>query len=164
MPSVNHVGITVSDLDRSLDFYTRLLGGEHVGSWERSGPRIDAVTGYPGVVVRQAFIRLLEGAALIELLQYVGGSGQRVEPDHGHVGVAHVAVDVTGLDALLARLRGEDVTVLSEPIVASEGPLEGHRVVYVLDPDRVRVELVEAPHQTGAGSGTERPARNREIA
>ncbi|MFF2508176.1 VOC family protein [Streptomyces sp. NPDC058067] len=145
MTSVNHVGITVSDLDRSLDFYVRVLGGEHLGSWERSGPRIDAVTGYPGILVRQAFVRLSEGRALIELLQYVGGSADVVDPDNGHAGAVHVAIDVTGLDALLTRVREEGVVVLSEPIVAGDGPLEGCRVVYVLDPDRVRVELVEPP-------------------
>ncbi|MFJ8112402.1 VOC family protein [Streptomyces sp. NPDC096132] len=143
--SVNHVGITVSDLDRALDFYARILGGERVGSWERSGPRIDAVTGYPGVVVRQAFVRLSRGATLIELLQYVGGSPEVTDPDHGRAGSVHLAVDVTGLDALLARVRAEGVTVLSEPITAGAGPLEGCRLVYVLDPDRVRVELVEPP-------------------
>ncbi|RVU28089.1 VOC family protein [Streptomyces antnestii] len=145
MTSINHVGITVSDLDRSLDFYVRVLGGEHLGSWERSGPRIDAVTGYPGILVRQAFVRLSEGRALIELLQYVGGSTDVVDPDNGRAGAVHVAVDVTGLDALLTRVREEGVAVLSEPIVAGDGPLEGCRVVYVLDPDRVRVELVEPP-------------------
>jgi catechol 2,3-dioxygenase-like lactoylglutathione lyase family enzyme len=143
--SINHVGITVSDIDRSLDFYVRVLGGAHVGSWERSGPRIDAVTGYPGVVVHQAFVRLPEEATLIELLQYVGGSEQVIDPDNGHAGAVHVAVNVVGLDGLLAQLREEGVPVLSEPIVAGEGPLEGCRVVYVLDPDQVRVELVEAP-------------------
>ncbi|MFC8433583.1 VOC family protein [Streptomyces sp. NPDC057253] len=148
--SVNHVGITVSDLDRSLDFYARILGGERVGSWERSGPRIDAVTGYPGVVVRQAFVRLSRGATLIELLQYVGGSPEVTDPDHGRAGSVHVAVDVDGLDALLVRLRAEEVAVLSEPVTAGEGPLEGCRLVYVLDPDRVRVELVEPPEAGSA--------------
>ncbi|MFC8676914.1 VOC family protein [Streptomyces griseorubiginosus] len=148
--SVNHVGITVRDLDRSLDFYARILGGERVGSWERSGPRIDAVTGYPGVVVRQAFVRLPRGATLIELLQYVGGSPEVTDPDHGRAGSVHVAVDVDGLDALLARLRAEEVAVLSEPVTAGEGPLEGCRLVYVLDPDRVRVELVEPPEAGSA--------------
>ncbi|MFE8013869.1 VOC family protein [Streptomyces antibioticus] len=143
--SVHHVGITVSDLDRSLDFYARVLGGAPLGSWERSGPRIDAVTGYPGVVVRQAFVRFAEGATLVELLQYVGGSPEVTDPDHGRAGSVHVAVDVDGLDAVLDRMRAEGGTVLSAPVVAGEGPMEGCRLVYVLDPDRVRVELAESP-------------------
>lgn len=144
MTPIHHVGITVSDLERSLAFYADLLGGEALGPYERSGPRVDAVTGYPGALVRQAFVRARQGDTMVELLQYVGGSDVVLNPDNGHVGAAHVAVTVADLDATLARLRSRGVTVLSEPIVSS-APMAGHRVVYVLDPDRVRVELVEPP-------------------
>ena len=144
MTAVHHVGITVSDIERSLDFYADLLGGERLGPWRRSGPRIDAVTGYPGVVVHQAFVRAQEGATMVELLQYENGSTTVLDPDNGCVGAAHVAITVTGLDQILAGLRERGVEQVSEPIVASE-PMAGHRCVYVLDPDRVRVELVEPP-------------------
>lgn len=144
MTSVHHVGITVSDLARSLDFYGGLMDGERLGPYVRSGPRIDAVTGYRGVVVHQAFVTARDGSTVVELLQYENGSHVVLDPDNGHVGAAHVAITVTELDALLARLRDEGVAVLSEPIVASE-PMAGFRCVYVLDPDRVRVELVEPP-------------------
>ena len=149
MPSVHHVGITVSNLERSMDFYADLLGGERLGPYERSGPRIDAVTGYPGVLVRQAFVRAQEGSTVVELLQYVRGSSVVLDPDNGHVGAAHVAITVRGLDGLLTRLRAAGVTVLSDPIVTSE-PMAGYRCVYVLDPDRVRVELVEPPPDSEA--------------
>jgi len=147
MTLIHHIGITVSDIERSLDFYADLTGGEKSGPWDRSGPRVDQVTGYSGVVVRQAFITVPDGDAVIELLQYVGGSPVVLDPDNGHVGAAHVAVLVRDLDTLLGRLRGSGVEVLSDPIVCS-APLAGYRAVYVLDPDRVRVELLEAP--TGA--------------
>ena len=49
------------------------------------------------------------------------------------------------LDATLERLTARGVSALSAPVTISE-PLAGYRVVYVLDPDRVRVELMEPPH------------------
>lgn len=146
---IHHVGITVGDIDRSLAFYTRLLGGDPQGPWDRSGPGVDRVTGYPGVVVRQAFVTTGEGgpdATVVELLQYLGGSETVLDPDNGHVGAAHVALTVADLDATLVRLRSEGVVVVGEPIVCS-APLAGYRAVYVLDPDRVRVELMEPPWQ-----------------
>lgn len=157
MNAVHHVGLTVSDLERSLHFYEQLLGGDRLGPYERSGPRIDAVTGHPGVVVRQAFVTAPAGSTVVELLQYVGGSDVVLDPDNGHVGAVHVAVTVADLDVTLARLRALGAEALSDPIVASE-PLAGHRVVYVLDPDRVRVELVQPPAPTPAGTA----ARQRE--
>ncbi|GAA1226405.1 hypothetical protein GCM10009676_05510 [Prauserella halophila] len=53
---IHHVGITVGDIERSLAFYVDLLAGRRFGPWRRSGPRVDAVTGYPGVVVHRAFV------------------------------------------------------------------------------------------------------------
>lgn len=147
MTAIHHAGITVSDIGRSLDFYADLLGGEVLGPYERSGPRVDAVTGYRGVVVRQAFVRTAPSgtdSTVVELLQYEGGSEIRLDPDNGHVGAVHVAVTVADLDATLARLAERGVQAISEPITVSE-PLAGYRVVYVMDPDRVRVELMEPP-------------------
>lgn len=143
MASINHAGITVSDITASTDFYLGILGGEVLGPWERSGPRIDQVTGYPGVIVRQAFIARPEGGATIELLQYENGSKTVIDPDNGSVGAVHVAIEVDDFDGMLERLAQRGVPAISAPIVASAGPLEGRRVVYVMDPDRVRVELVE---------------------
>jgi catechol 2,3-dioxygenase-like lactoylglutathione lyase family enzyme len=145
MTAIHHIGITVSDIGRSLEFYEDLLGGERLGPFERSGPRIDAVTGYPGVVVRQAFVRAQEGGTVVELLQYHGGSGIAIDPDNGHVGAAHVAVTVRDIDATLSRLAERGTAAVSEPVTLSE-PLAGYRAAYVLDPDRVRIELMEPPH------------------
>jgi catechol 2,3-dioxygenase-like lactoylglutathione lyase family enzyme len=158
---LHHVGITVADLDRSTDYYVRVLGGTSLGTWEREGPAVDAVTGYPGVVVRQGFVRPASGDTLIELLQYPGGSPDTLDPDNGKAGAVHVAVHVPDLDATLERLRAEGVTALSEPITCGPGPMAGYRAVYVLDPDRVRVELVEAPEYCRAGPGHRRAGRGR---
>lgn len=141
---IHHVGVTVSDITRSLAFYADLLGGEVLGPWERRGPRVDAVTGYPGVVVRQGFVSPPDGTAVVELLEYDGGSSVVLDPDNGHVGAAHVALTVADLDATLARLQASGVARISDPIICS-APLDGYRAVYVLDPDRVRVELLEPP-------------------
>ena len=142
--TVHHVGITVSDITSSLDFYARLLGGDRLGPYRRAGRRVEAVTGYPGVVVHQAFASAPGGKTMVELLQYEHGSSMVLDPDNGHVGAAHVAIIVADLDQVLERLAAEGVTAMSDPIVAS-APMAGYRCVYVLDPDRVRVELVEPP-------------------
>lgn len=144
MRPIHHVGITVADMARSLAFYADLLGGPVSGPFARSGPRVDAVTGHPGVVVHQAFVGLPGEGCVVELLQYEFGSDVVLDPDNGHVGAAHVAITVVDLDAVLARLAQRGVQPLSAPISLS-APLAGHRAVYVLDPDRVRVELLEPP-------------------
>jgi catechol 2,3-dioxygenase-like lactoylglutathione lyase family enzyme len=140
------MGITVSDLESAIDFYLEVSAGTVVGQFENSGSAIDAVTGYPGVVVRQAFIATGAGDTFIELLEYRNGPGVRIDPDNGNIGAVHVAIEVADLDETLVRLRSRDVEQLSEPILGKSGPLVGFRLLYVLGPDRVRVELVEPPH------------------
>lgn len=146
MRRVHHVGITVSDIGAALEFYRDLTDGEISGPLDKSGPGVDAVTGYPGVVVRQAFVTVPDGDTLIELLEYRGGSDVAIDPDNGSVGAVHVAIQVHDLDATLERLTARGVTALSAPMTGTTGVMENHRFLYVLGPDRVRVELVEPPH------------------
>ncbi len=141
---VHHVGITVSDLTLSAEFYADLLHGRTFGPYQRSGPRTDAVTGQKGAVIGQVFVTASGGRTMVELLHYSTGSQRVIDPDNNSIGAVHVAVTVENIDACLDRLRSKDVPVLSDSIETSP-PLTGCRVVYVLDPDRVRVELVELP-------------------
>ncbi len=145
MPRLHHMGITVSDLDAAVAFYRDLAGGDVAGPYVKSGPAVDAATGYPGVVVRQAFLTFPAGDAVLELLEYRGGSGVRIDPDNGSVGAAHPAVVVDDLDETLTRLTARGIRALSAPMTATAGPLDGFRYVYVLGPDDVRVELLEPP-------------------
>jgi glyoxylase I family protein len=145
MRRVHHVGITVSDIGSAVEFYRELTNGVVSGPFHRSGPAIDAVTGYPGVVVHQAFITAPDGETMIELLQYENGSPVVIDPDNGSVGAVHVAIVVHDLDATLVRLAARGVEALSAPITGGAGLMENHRFLYVLGPDRVRVELIEPP-------------------
>lgn len=66
-------------------------------------------------------------------------------PDNAHIGAVHVALTVSDLDGTLELLRKRGVQALSMPVETS-APMAHHRVVYVLDPDSVRVELVQLPY------------------
>lgn len=144
-PKLHHMGITVSDLGAALEFYSDLTAGEVLGPFVKSGPAVEAVTGYPGIEVHQAFVSLPGGESVIELVEYRGGSGERIDPDNGKAGSAHPAIVVDDLDAALARMRARGVVATAAPGTATEGPLNGFRYVYLIGPDNVRVELLEAP-------------------
>ena len=55
---IHHTGYTVSDLDRSLDFYHGLLGLEIVGQQVKQGGYLGAIVGYPDAHVKQAHLRV----------------------------------------------------------------------------------------------------------
>lgn len=140
------MGITVSDMKAALEFYSELTAGEVFGPIVKSGPAVEAVTGYPGIEVHLAFVSLPGGETVIELAEYRGGSGERIDPDNGKAGSAHPAIVVEDLDAVLDRMHALGVSATSAPGTATDGPLNGFRYVYLIGPDNVRVELLEAPH------------------
>lgn len=145
MPRLHHIGITVSDTESATAFYRAATLGEVIGPLRKSGPAVEAATGYPGVEILLTFIRLADGVFL-ELAEYRGADAPRIDPDNGHIGAAHPAIVVTDVEASLARLAELGHRPLSPVMTATAGPLEGYRYVYVLGPDDVRVELLQEPH------------------
>lgn len=145
MPRLHHIGITVSDTVAATAFYRAATEGEAIGPLAKSGPAVEAATGYPGVEILLTFIRLADGVFL-ELAEYRGADAPRIDPDNGHIGAAHPAIVVPDIEASLARLAALGHRPLSQIMTATAGPLEGYRYVYVLGPDEVRVELLQEPH------------------
>lgn len=145
MTRFHHIGITVSDTAKATAFYAAAADGEVTGPLSKSGPAVDAATGHQGAEILLTFIRLADGV-FIELAEYRGADARRIDPDNGHVGAAHPAIVVDDIDASLARLAELGHRPLSQTMTATAGPIEGYRYVYVLGPDDVRVELLQAPH------------------
>ena len=141
---LHHVGITVSDLDRSLAFYRDLLG-LHIEA-RAVDVAAEDVTGIPGARVSIADLDLPDGR-LLELIQYTAGGGRPLTQRTSDPGACHVAIAVDDIDATYERLERAGVTLRSKPVTLTDsGPRwDGSRVVYTVDPDGVTVELVQAP-------------------
>lgn len=146
MHRLHHIGITVSDTERSVEFYRALGAVDVVRPREKSGPAVEAATGYPGIRILLTFLGFGDGGTVIELAEYRGGGSRRVDPDNGSIGAAHPALLVDDIDERLRRVADLGYRALSAPMTATDGPMEGFRYVYVLGPDDVRVELLEEPH------------------
>lgn len=145
MPRLHHIGITVSDTAAATAFYVAATDGQVTGPLSKSGPAVEAATGYPGVEILLTFIRTDDGV-FVELAEYRGAGNPKIDPDNGHVGAAHPAIVVPDIEASLARLATLGYRPLSATMTATAGPIEGYRYVYVLGPDDVRVELLQEPH------------------
>jgi len=120
-----HVGLRVSDLARSLGFYTA-VGYAVVGT----------VEGTP--FGRLTMLRLPgDDFVTIELVH---------DPARGPVdlgtGINHLVVQVESLDATLADLAGKGVVAESPGL---PGGADGPRTSWLTDPDGYRIELVQWP-------------------
>jgi catechol 2,3-dioxygenase-like lactoylglutathione lyase family enzyme len=141
---VNHVGLTVADVERSTAFYTS-LGGEVVHGGKFGDAGTARALGLPELDLETRFIRF-EGLVL-ELLQYRVPESRPYTARNCDAGAAHVAFTVEDLPGLYETLRARGVEFSSEPVPIPDGDYAGGFFVYARDPDGVSVEFL----QPGAG-------------
>lgn len=139
----HHVGITVASLERSLSFYRDLLGFEEVFRWNPKADYIGILVGYPDVDLHAVVLRMPGASGMLELLEYRNVDGSTIDSRNGNSGTCHVAFLVANLDAVYERLLDNGVLSVSLPIAPTIGPNKGGRAVYMIDPDGVRVELIQ---------------------
>jgi catechol 2,3-dioxygenase-like lactoylglutathione lyase family enzyme len=142
----NHMGITVFNLERSLDFYCGELGlprppEGHVFTVE--GAWLGKVVGADDPRIRVAFIPLDDG--ILELLECEKPQDGTTAASlrNWDVGAAHLALNMPGLQDFYDRNRRR-LDFVSEPQTVEGGPWSGGTVVYLRDPDGISVELVGA--------------------
>ena len=157
---VSHFGIQVADLDRSIAFYRDLLGLELIARWVRDQPYIQELVGYPGVVLHVAVFRFPNSESFLEVLEYRNVEKTPVDPSNANPGTAHLCVYVPDLTALHARLAANGVRFVSGIKSPTIGPNSGAKVIYMIDPDGIRVELLET-RLTLAGEPRGDPAEQR---
>jgi lactoylglutathione lyase len=140
----DHIGIQVRDVDRSAAFYVEKLGFTQVGRWSMDQDYVQKVVGcFPDVTLEIALLEIPGSEVFLEILEYRGVTGTPVDPATVNPGTAHFCVFVDGLEELYERLLAEGVEFVSELQTPTVGPNKGGRLVYMIDPDGIRVELVE---------------------
>ncbi len=141
---VHHVGMTVSDLDRTMAFYERLGFVKYDKTVDLDTPWIKTMTKFPNAHLKIQMLKL--GETVLELLQYISpvGTNQAGMPTC-NPGSAHLAIGVDDIAAEHARLSKAGVKFRSDLIMVPDGPLSGPTRVYAIDPDGYTVELLERP-------------------
>jgi lactoylglutathione lyase len=159
---VSHFGIQVADLERSVAFYGDLLGLELVARWVRDEPYIQELVGYPGVELNVAVFRLPGSESFLEILEYRNVERQTVDPATANPGTAHLCVYVDDLEALYEHLVAGGARFVSPIKSPTAGPNTGGKVVYMRDPDGIRVELLETALTLAGEPRDRRGSGNRE--
>jgi glyoxylase I family protein len=145
-----HVGICVSDLDRSLNFYREALGFEELGRNDMQGKPLDQLNQLQGVKVRTAFLG--RDGSRLELIEFQspGWVGPRGPRPMNQLGLTHLAFRVADLDTVCAKIEAAGGALIRETRMEHPGPT---RVIMTTDPDGLRVELVELPGPVDAVPG-----------
>ena len=138
-----HTGFVVKDIDRTIAFYTEVMGLQLVGRTERQGDFASKLLAFPDAHIKGAFVELGDGHQL-ELIQYINppvGDGHLQRND---AGASHLAFFVADLDAFYAEKSGRGLTFNSDPasLYADDGKLL-RKALYAQDPDGNWLEFVE---------------------
>jgi catechol 2,3-dioxygenase-like lactoylglutathione lyase family enzyme len=140
---IDHAGITVSSLDRSLAFYRDLLGLRVI---EISGEEdIGEIVGIDDARIKAADLDAGDGR-IIELLEYVRASAGPIPQRPNGIGCPHIALRVPDLTEALARLaEAGHEPVGQRATITGAIAWEGATVVYLRDPDGALIELIQRP-------------------
>lgn len=143
MPTmINHIGLTVSDLEASTAFY-KLLGFED-GPVARMPVRhrwLPEIVGLEAPEMELTFLAL--GDVQLELVRYHRPRGAtRTTLNLYDAGSAHVALSVDDIQAEYERLSAAGVQFISPPVTITDGDFAGAQAAYAYDPDGNCIELV----------------------
>jgi catechol 2,3-dioxygenase-like lactoylglutathione lyase family enzyme len=140
----SHLGICVSDLERSLRFYCEALGFAPAES-HSVGEEFGVLMELDGVALRSQFIRR-DGVA-IELLHFSSppATGDPVRRPMNQLGLTHLSLrvdEVDGVAEAVERLGGTVVSATRTTFAMAGAALD---FLYCTDPDGVRIELMRLP-------------------
>ena len=140
----SHLGVCVSDLDRSLRFYCDGLGFERVRSHEVGG-EFAKLMELDGVALRSCFIR--RDGVSVELLHFdsPGHVGNRTRRPMNELGLTHLSFRVDDLDEAEAAVTANGGAVIGGTRTTLGDALAPLDFVYCTDPDGVRIELMSIP-------------------
>jgi lactoylglutathione lyase len=124
-----HTSIRTSNMDRSIDFYTRLLGLTLVS--RREIPQNNAEI---------AFLRDQHAKGATLELTFYRNQRKFVQAEYENRVFDHLAFEVKDMEKTIATMRNEKVTITDEPFKLSPtGPV----IAFVEDPDGTLIELIE---------------------
>jgi len=150
--SIGPVLITVSDMDRSIDFYSRVLTFEKTSDTELAGDQVEHLFGLFGTRVRLVGMTL--GEESIELVEFLALRGRPIPDDSrsNDLSFQHIAIIVKDIDRAYRVLRENHVEHVSsgpQRLPDWNKNAAGIQAFYFKDPDRHPVELLQFPEGKG---------------
>lgn len=149
---VDAIGITVKEMDRSVKFYTEVLGFKKVSDSEMTGEPYEKLTGVFGLHIRT--VRLQLGDEFIELTDYLTTGGRSIPEDQrsNDLFFQHIAIVVSDMDKAYQQVKKYNVEFVStapQTLPKSIPAAKGIKAFYFHDPDNHNLELIYFPRGKG---------------
>jgi catechol 2,3-dioxygenase-like lactoylglutathione lyase family enzyme len=147
---MDHVGLTVPDIDQAVSWFEDVLGcsapltfgpfSDPVGTFMQ-----DLLGVHPRAVIEQITMIRCGRSANIELFEYEAPDQVTTVPLNSDWAGHHVAFYVTDIDAAVAHMVSKGVRKLLGPLPVTDGPAAGQSINYFQTPWGTYVELISYP-------------------
>ncbi|GAB1381664.1 VOC family protein [Pararhodobacter aggregans] len=147
---VNHIGLTVPDLDQAETFFTEVLGCERAMAFgpfrDDEGTFMQDLLGVdPRAVVNQIRMLRCGFGSNIELFSYDAPDQATIRQRNSDIGAYHIAFYVDDIDAAAASLREAGIQTNMGPMPVSDGPAAGQSILYFSAPWGLQFEAISFP-------------------
>ena len=114
--SLGHVGLGVSNIKKSLEFYRDFLGMEVLMELDVKDDRIGRVIGIEGAACKIAHLQL--GNNILELFQYTNPKGQNKAENMNQYdqGLVHIGFEIDNFHTHIEQLKEKGIKLLGEPV------------------------------------------------
>jgi catechol 2,3-dioxygenase-like lactoylglutathione lyase family enzyme len=135
---MDHVSLTVRDVDKSIEFYSKGLGLKLL--------RISVLNPSPGTVYKNAY--LYSENFLLEIITAESAATRPQSPDtwqktmRGSIGITHLGMRVQDLDAAISRLKAAGATMIGEPFEVAK---DKAKIEYVAEKPPAKISYAKKP-------------------
>ena len=136
---LQHVALSVSNLERSVDFYCQIFGFRIVFEMNFSNGIIGRIIGYPDATCRM--VQMEKERRMLELFQYRKPKGKPIPSarTQADIGLSHICFIVDDIDTVKKKLLDRGLDLMGDKVEVRPGVF----VQYCFGPDRETIELKE---------------------
>jgi glyoxylase I family protein len=139
MPELNHIGLTVRNLEASVRFYREIVGMKVESEFALANGGFAKLTRNPAAEIKGAYV--MAGSFRLQLLEYTAGGGSAQTVHHNNIGSPHMSFGVADVEAKFREVQAKPWAKIISEIVEV---VPGFRSFYTEDPDGVPVEFFQA--------------------
>lgn len=146
--SISHIGLTVTDLERSIKFYRDILGLDYKGFMYMEGESTDRLFNGKNLKAKVAYLspKSGEGCPDVELIEFKRGEVKKGQPSLFKTSISELCFAVEGIEDFYKHLVDKKVQVMSEPQTfdSTEYGFGKSSALYFYDPDGNILEAIES--------------------
>ena len=142
---IAHIGLTVTDIERSISFYQNILNFKYIGSMKMSGLSTEKLFDRKGCEARVAYLQSDESSPLVELIEFTDQPSIKEKSSLFKTSISELCFYVDDINKEYDRLKSLGVKFISEPqeFDSTEYGFGKSIAVYFYDLDENIIELIQ---------------------